>query len=625
MCCVMYTICRGQQATGVLPADSLVKDAVAIKRMDETVVEIVSPKKARLHTSTSYTILSSAGDMYATTYVLYDKFHQLNSASGILYDANGKVLKKIRKNDMEDRSAEGAGTLVTDMRVKYYHFSCRSYPYTVHYEQDIDLDGVFILPSWQPQPSPRMSVQNARLIVKAPAGYPLRYRQYHYPGEAAIAENNGDKTYTWEISNRPAVTTEMFAPSWPALAPAVYLAPGDFEIEGYKGHMYSWSDMAAFIRALWKDRDHLPEEAKKKVHELTDGLKDGHEKINVLYDFLQKNTHYVGIQLGIGGWQPFDAAYVYNKRFGDCKALANYMVALLNEAGISGNYVLIRAGADAPALDTGFACSQFNHAIVVAYTGRDSVWLECTSQTLPAGYLGSFTADRHALLINETGGHIVHTPVYGMDQNRLQRTLRGRIDSSGGLQADMHTLYTGMEQEDLHFAINRLSQKEQADRARDMLGISNCTVTGLFYRETRSAIPSIEESLQLSAENFATLSGSRLFITPGAFLKKPVAVRQSRQPRKNNFVLDRSVQEADSVILQVPPGYTLEENPAPVNFSAPFGSYHFHSTLSGQTLTITCTCRIKKGEYEAALFPRLERFFDLMRKEDNNRLVLVRQ
>src|SRR6185312_11941569 len=129
------------------------------------------------------------------------------------------------------------------------------------------------------------------------------------------------------------------------------------------------------------------------------------------------NTHYVGIELGIGGWQPFDAASVYKQRYGDCKALANYMVALLKEAGIHAYPVLIRAGADADPIDTDIACNQFNHVIAAALAGRDTVWLECTSQTLPPGYLSSFTADRNGLLLDDSGGHLVHTPVYGLPEN----------------------------------------------------------------------------------------------------------------------------------------------------------------------------------------------------------------
>jgi len=281
--------------------DSLRKEASAVRRIDETVIEIESPRKAKLHYRRAYTILNSAGDEYATVHAFYDKFHKLNIATATLYDADGKELKKIKKNDMEDWIVEGSGTVMSDTRIKFYRFINHNYPFTVTYEEETDLDGLFILPQWLPQPSPSLAVEDCRLVVKAPSAYSLRYKQYHCPETATITDNNGNKTYTWELRNRPASRQEALAPSWLHLEPCVKLAPGDFEIQGYKGRMYTWTDMGNFINALWQGRDQLPEEAKKKVHALVDGIKDEKEKINTLYDFLQKNSHYVNIQLGIGG------------------------------------------------------------------------------------------------------------------------------------------------------------------------------------------------------------------------------------------------------------------------------------------------------------------------------------
>src|SRR5262249_18052472 len=148
----------------------------------------------------------------------------------------------------------------------------------------------------------------------------------------------------WEVKGIAAVEDESSSPDWTELTPVVCLGPVQFEIQDYKGIMNTWQDFGKFVYALKNARDQLPDNIKQEVHRLTDGVTDTREKIAKLYKFMQDNTHYISIQLGIGGWQPFDATYVSTKKYGDCKALSNYMYSLLKEAGISSNYTLVKAG-----------------------------------------------------------------------------------------------------------------------------------------------------------------------------------------------------------------------------------------------------------------------------------------
>src|ERR1700749_3953814 len=136
------------------------------------------------------------------------------------------------------------------------------------------------------------------------------------------------------------------------------------------------------------------------------------------------------------------------------------MVALLKEAGIRAWPVLVYGGTEPPLVDTGFACQQFNHCIAVALAGKDSVWLECTSNTLAPGYLGSFTTDRDGLLIDETGGRLVHTPVYGVRESRVTRKLNGTVGDDGKLEASLQMDYTGLAQDEPQARIDRLTKKD---------------------------------------------------------------------------------------------------------------------------------------------------------------------
>jgi hypothetical protein len=621
LCCLHAA---GQDAVTAPLPDSLTRAAGMVKRMDVTEIEIESPRKARVHRHYVYTILNHYGDRFSNIYTFYDKYHDLESVNAVLYDAAGHVIKKVRKNDLQDWNIEGMGILMMDLRVKTYQFGYHVYPYTISYEEEINIDGLFgLMPQWVPQPENFVAVAGSSLVIHAPVDYPLEFRDYHLPEPEHITESKGVRTYSWELHARPVPVRESYAPAWFEREPRVSLAPGNFELEGHKGNCYSWADLGRFVGGLHQGRGQLPEAARHQVHALVGNITDQKEKIRVLYRFLQQNTHYVGIELGIGGWQPYDAAYVYSKKYGDCKALSNYMVALLKEAGIRAYPVLIRGGAGQPSVDTGFACIQFNHEIAVAFTGADTVWLECTSSTLPAGYLGSFTADREGLLLDENGGHLIHTPVYGAGDNRLIRTVKGSIDDKGNLLASVQTTYSGMDQDYMQYTLNSFTKKEVLDQRREALGLSSCVLTDLRDSFRLSAVPVLEETMQLTADQYATLAGNRLLIVYSAFMKR--LARLAEEPnRKNDFEIPLSQEESDSLVLQLPPGWTPEERLPSARFEAPFGSYGFTSHFENGVLTLVSNFRQYKGLYPPADYARLVRFFNLVYREAYRQLVFIK-
>ena len=292
----------------------------------------------------------------------------------------------------------------------------KSYPYTVNDEVD-EVQGFRALHGWLPQNSETVSVENARYTIVAPKDYQVRFKGFNAMTAPLESAEGTNKIYTWEIKGIPAQKEEEFVSSWNSLSPMLWTAPSTFEAEGYKGDMSTWKSFGQFQFELLKGRDVLPQETRQQVHRMTYTIKETRRKVAVLYEFLQQNTRYVSIQLGIGGWQPFDANFVATKKYGDCKALSNFMIALLKEAGIVGKYVLIKSGRNPPNFLTDFSVSQFDHVICCVPQTKDSIWLECTSEALPAGYLSSFTSDRYGLMVDESGGTLVRTPKYGIKDN----------------------------------------------------------------------------------------------------------------------------------------------------------------------------------------------------------------
>lgn len=611
-----------QYAVADIP-DSLVKSAIVVKRQDETVVQIRSISKAIIYHKYAYTIMNEAGQDFAAFIDGYDKFRRINSINGTLYDKNGNKVKQVKHRDIYDGAYNDQMSLARDIRFKHYDFAYRNYPYTVEYEEEIEMNGIFYLPDWDALSQSKVSVQNSSFTVQVPADYVLRYKQYNYPGEPFIEQPGKEKKYRWELKNRCAVEPEPYAPAWEERAPVVLIAPADFEIEGYKGNMNDWLHFGQFINQLYSNRDVLPQFIKDKVHQLTDGVSDPKEKIRQLYEFMQENTHYISIQLGIGGWQPFDATYVATKKYGDCKALSNYMCALLKEAGINANTVLIRAGKGADKMVADFPSNQFNHAIACVPMGKDTVWLECTSQTVSAGYMGTFTGGRKALLLAADGGYVVTTPSYTAADNLQERKVTAEVDENGNLVAEVNTRTKGEQQELAHHLIHDVSKEERDKKLNTMLNLPTYSVAKNDYKEIKGALPEVHEYMKIESPNYAAITSKRLFIQPNLLNSSHTRLTPDTL-RKTDVVIKNSFRNIDTILIHVPAGYKVESMPANTMVNNRFGAYSISYHFADDKITL-----VRMHEMHAARFPPksyadLVKLYDAMYKGDVGRVVLVK-
>lgn len=630
VCCVCFLFFLTPVLAGdpVFPAsmipDSLKSNAHIVKRMEEVIIKINDPRDVRVTTHYVLTVMDAEGERYAKAVGFYDKLTDLRSIKGTLYDATGELIKKLKQSDLQDLSGVGSESLMTDDRYKQHAFYYNVYPHTVEYEIEVKYNHSFYLPYWMPQRSTGYAVQQSKLVVTAPKDYVLRYHHFNYKGEPLITNDGGDNVYTWEVKNMPPVQDEPYAPSWHKRTTTVQLAPASFEMQQYKGTMASWEDFGHFMYVLNQGRDQLPDAVKQAVHQLTDGL-SREEKIAKLYTYLQQHTRYISVQLGIGGWQTFDANYVAAKGYGDCKALSNYMCALLKEAGVKASCVLVYAGEDdKDVIDASFPSTRFNHVIVCVPGTKDSTWLECTSSFQPTGYLGSFTADRHVLFIDEMGSKLIHTPVYTMEQNQQIRHISATIAETGDMTLKADTRYTGLQQDDVNARLNILTREKILERLKQAGYFSSYDVNGYECKQLKTSLPAVEEHLEIAAHNYATVTGKRMFLEPNLLTKTGRRLSPD-STRRSDIYLNDAYRDVDTVKITIPEGYAPEAMPQPVALQSVFGAYSSRATVEGNVITYTRSIDHKGGAYPASAYPELEKFYNGMYKADRARIVLVKK
>ncbi len=605
-----------------IPA-ALKKDAHVVVRTDETAYEISDPGNMRYTHHYVLTVLDEGGADDVKFSEDYSKNFDIRSISGALYDAEGKLVKRLKQSDIKDFGSPGEASLMTDTRYKVHEFNYNVYPYTVEYEVEMKVKSAFYMQRWIPQVHDDWTIEQAQLTITTPADFKLMYRNYLYNGQPETATDKDLKTYKWTVKQVPALKEENYAAEIYKRTTCVLLAAGQFQMDRYQGSLNSWKDFGAFGYQLNEGRDVLPDNMKQKVHQLTDGLSTEKEKISVLYKYLQQNYRYISIQLGIGGLQTFDAVTVNKTGYGDCKALSNYMMAMLKEAGIRSNCVWIRAGETERSFPEDFPLDWFNH-VILCVPGKDTTWLECTSGILQPGYLGSFTANRPALLLDAQSSQLVHTPAYGIEQNQQLRRIDAVVAASGDIDITAVTLRTGELQDDQRAELHYLSREKRLERLKSSLDLSSYDIVDYNCKELETALPSIEEQLKIAGHSYATVTGKRMFLVPDILSRTSIKLDKDTA-RQSPIRFITSTRIVDTVVIKIPEGYKLETLPAPVMMKNKFGAYTSMLSVKDNTITYIRKLEHYAGSFPPSDYPELLKFRNTIYKADRSRVVLVKE
>jgi hypothetical protein len=604
-------------------AEELKKDVCVVVRQNEIRYKVLARNKATRHVFQVYTILNSNGKSFADKAISYDKLTKVTLFKASAYDQFGNLIKRVKNSEIVDQSAYD-GSLFTDNRLKYVDLTQGVYPYTVEFEYELDYNFLFFTPTFELLPDEKISAEKGLFQLTFPADLPLRYELINLT-QQPIAQQSADgvKSLTWSFENIKPIKLEPLGPSDDEMLPVILTAPTKFEYDGYVGTMSSWAEFGKWIGILNRERNILPEETRFKIRELTKDLKTVDEKVKRLYEYLQSKTRYVSIQLGIGGLQPFSATVVDQNGYGDCKGLSNYMVAMLGEVGIKANYTLISAGSDFYPMREGFPSSQFNHAVVSVPNDRDTLWLECTSQTNPFAYMGSFTGGRKALAITESGAAIVKTPFYSMENNTQSTTAQISLLATGDAIAKIKTSYSGLQYENggLNFVVNQ-SPQEQKKWIQNNTDIPIFDLISFTMTNQKDRIPTAVVVTELKLNRFASVSGKRIFLTPNVTNRStfiPEKVEQRSQPviRKTAFI------DFDTIHYSLPEGIYPEFLPQPINISSRYGEYEATFKLDDKGLLYVRKIKMKNGVFPSESYQELIEFYKNVNKADHTKIVFV--
>jgi len=450
-------------------------------------------------------------------------------------------------------------------------------------------------------------VKKERLEVSVPAAKYVKVVSPDYKPE--VREDSGRKIYAWSHTNLVVPEKD------PKEIPRRTLPSPSVQITTFR----SWEEVGRWYADLQREPLEATPAIQAKGAELTKGLTTDDARIRAIYNFVSLKFHYVGLDFGIGRYQPHHADDVLGNGYGDCKDKHTLMASLLQAKGIEAWPALIHAGRKLdPELPSP---AQFNHVITVVPSGGKYIWLDSTPEVAPYQLLMPMLRDKQVLVIPlSKPPRLMTTPAVPPDPQEQHFTVAGKLDDAGTFTGHVDELFRGDAEVVYRMAFRQLSQsqwREGVQRISYVLGfggeVSNVVVSAPDEVDKPFAI-----SYDYLRKNYSDWDNRRF--TPPV---PPIGIEANKDDRKpqESVLLGAPGEVVYESKMTLPPGYTVLV-PKSTDLMELFAEYHATSSIENGVLISKRRLLIKEPEVDLDHWERLRDFGKAVSDDEYNYISL---
>ena len=446
-------------------------------------------------------------------------------------------------------------------------------------------------------------VEGKRVTFEIPKWLELDLHEYHLDKFAVKKEESLEKDarivkYTLEKELAYINESNTMGPSF--YYPHVLIVAKSVNLDGVKESLFEdTADLYSWYHSLVEDVENDPTTIRPIVNKIIAG-KSREDKIRAIYYWVQDRIRYIAFEDGIAGFKPEPAQSVYEKKYGDCKGMANLVCTMLKEAGFDARLSWIGTSRiyydySVPSLAVD------NHMICTVFEGGKTYFLDPTEKFAAFGEYAERIQGRQVMVEDGDQYKILRIPERNSNENLIDKSLRVRINEDRLLASGQYE-YRGEAKTTLlniiHSSKSELQEtliKELVAAGDRSLRSKNIEVSDLdnreipvtinFDLELKHVVDIFDDELYLSLdfEEFMkedTIAGDR--IREIAFSKKKLTKKQ--------------------VVLEIPEGYAVDFVPEAVEVSNEVFEISASYNSAGPVLIYEQNIKIKETELKEQLF-----------------------
>jgi transglutaminase-like putative cysteine protease len=432
--------------------------------------------------------------------------------------------------------------------------------------------------------TPGVSIGRARLILNVPASMRPIIREENLDFKRVVTTTGGRTRYLWSRDTTPKVRSEPFASDSNGVVMRVRI-----------GGPLSWTDVSHWYADLARDRYKATPLLSRTVDSLVAGAKTRDDSIRAVHRWVAQDIRYVGIELGIGGYQPRMPDTVISTGYGDCKDKATLFIAALDHLGIRAYPVLLSIAAtarrDLP------APQQFNHEIAaVALPAGGYQFVDLTSSFNAYGELpGSIQGGFGLLVFPDGRNQEVTIPIDAPESNVQTTHITGVLAPDGKFDGHYVETATGSIAAGMRASFaSPLDSTQRAEAARRVARkyFSSAEGDSLLAFNGRDYAAPTRVSIRIVNANATTAAGTvELLNNPfTSFAKMTSAADDIARLPTRRFPIDASkivgrLTGVSEFRVTLPEGWHARL-PANVSATSVFGSYTATYSQEGRDLVI---------------------------------------
>jgi transglutaminase-like putative cysteine protease len=510
-----------------------------------------------------------------------------------------------------------------DARVKYMQvdFPVQGYTYKYHMDKKIK-DSKYFTSIYL---SDEFPIIQKTVVVEVPKWLELEIKEFNFNGfsiKKTSTKNDENTIYTYTIEQVNGMAKEHYSPGPSYLYPHLLFIAKSFVVKNEKKQLFiTTTDLYKWYKSLVDSMKDDPSLFTAKVKELTATAKTDEEKIKNIYYWVQDNIRYIAFEDGIAGFKPDDSQNVFQKRYGDCKGMANLTKQMLKAAGFDARLCWI--GTNHIAYDyTTPSLSVDNHMICALFKNGKRYFLDGTEKYNSLGEYAERIQGKEVLIEDGTAFIIDKIPVQTAFGNTEKSNISYTLENET-LKGSVTMEFLGESRASFLYNYNTIKNDKKDDALKWYLNSrdKNCSVSNIKTSDLLNRDQKLTLNYEVAIANHISSFDNEIYIDLN--YDKEYASFDFKD-RKTDFILDYKSFDDIVITLQIPEGYKVSKVPNNIAIKTDDYSITMNYEVKGTTLKYTKQFLFKNGIIKSAKFDEWKNHYAEIQKNYAEQVVLTK-